>query len=391
METSTTQNGGSSIMWFFRDKGFDDKSIQDMLKKCKRLENAQAERASENWAYLKSIGIQERKLPFVVSKCPKILTLALHEKLIPTVECLTTLGTKPREVASAIAKFPHILSHSVEEKLCPLLGFFEALGIPQKQLGKMILLNPRLISYSIEAKLSEIVNFLANLGLSREGMIGKVLVKNPFIMGYSVDNRLRPTAEFLKSVGLTEQRLQTVVMNFPEVLCRDVDKILRPNFEFLKRSGFEDGQIAALVSGYPPILIKSIHNSLEPRIRYLVEVMGRRIDEVADYPDFFRHGLKKRVERRHKLLKQTTTDCSLSEMLDCNQKKFVTKFGRHGNARKNDVRKCNLDLSAAVAVAMEGHMKAGLNGGTLGAGMVPVPDMIWQTRLYLRPLTSNQR
>ncbi|CAI9780497.1 unnamed protein product [Fraxinus pennsylvanica] len=99
-----------------------------MLKKCKRLEDVQREKASENWDYLKSIGIQERKLPAVVGKCPKILTLDLHEKLVPMVSCLATLGTKPKEVASSITKFPHILFHSVEEKLCPLLAFFEALG-----------------------------------------------------------------------------------------------------------------------------------------------------------------------------------------------------------------------------------------------------------------------
>ncbi|KAL5562287.1 hypothetical protein UlMin_032034 [Ulmus minor] len=324
METSSTQNG---IMWFFRDKGFDDKSINEMFKKCKRLEGVHRESASENWAYLKSIGIQERKLPYVISKCPKILTLGLNEKLVPTVECLTTLETKPGEVASAIAKFPHILSHSVEEKLCPLLAFFQALGIPEKQLGKMILLNPRLISYSIETKLTALVEFLASLGLAKDGVIGKVLVKNPFIMGYSVDNRLRPTAEFLKSIGLNESGLQNVALNFPEVLCRDANKVLKANFAYLQSSGFGDGQIATLVTGYPPILIKSIKNSIEPRIRFLVEKMGKQIDEVTDFPDFFRYGLKKRVELRHKLLKHKQVECSLNEMLDCNQKKFQMKFG----------------------------------------------------------------
>ncbi|KAG6651467.1 hypothetical protein CIPAW_06G113200 [Carya illinoinensis] len=294
MEICSSQRG-SSIIWFFRDRGFDDKSIQEMFKKCKRLEAVQSENASQNWAYLKSIGIHERKLPSIVSKCPKILALGLHEKLVPMVECLSTLGPKPQEVAAAIAKFPHILSHSVEEKLCPLLAFFQALGVPEKQLGKMILLNPRLISYSIESKLTEIVDFLATLGLTRDGMIGKVLAKNPFIMGYSVDKRLRPTSDFLKSVGLTKHNLQSVAMNFPEVLCRDANK--------------------------------SIRNSLEPRIRFLVEVMGRQIDEVTDYPDFFRHGLKKRLQLRHKLLKEKNIACSLSEMLDCNQKKFLMKFG----------------------------------------------------------------
>ncbi|KAJ4962303.1 hypothetical protein NE237_022242 [Protea cynaroides] len=158
-------------------------------------------------------------------------------------------------------------------------------------------------------------------------MIGKVLTKNPFIMGYSVEKRLRPTSLFLKSIGLTEFNLQSVAMSFPEVLCRDVEKILKPNLTFLKRCGFGDGQVAVLVTGYPPILIKSIRNSLEPRIKFLVEVMGRRIDEVVDYPDFFRHGLKKRLELRQRLLVRRNIACSLSEMLECNQKKFALKFG----------------------------------------------------------------
>ncbi|KAJ7967052.1 Mitochondrial transcription termination factor family protein [Quillaja saponaria] len=326
MEITNTQNG-SSIMGFFKDRGFDDESINGMLRKCKRLEGAHRDRASENWAYLRSIGIQERKLPAVVSKCPKILILGVQEKLVPMVECLKTLCTKPLEVSSAITKFPHILSHSVEEKLCPLLAFFQALGVPEKQLGKMILTNPRLISYSIELKLSKIVDFLASLGLTRDGMIGNVLVRNPFIMGYNVDKRLRPTSEFLKAIGLTEFEIQTVAVNSPQVLCRDADKVLEPNFSYLKRCGFGDAQIVALVVGFPPILIKSIRNSLEPRIRFLVDVMGRQIGEVIDYPDFFRHGLKKRLELRYKLLKQQSLSSSLREMLDCNDKKFLLKFG----------------------------------------------------------------
>ncbi|XP_010529872.1 PREDICTED: transcription termination factor MTERF6, chloroplastic/mitochondrial-like [Tarenaya hassleriana] len=321
------ENGGSSsgIMWFFRDKGFDDQSIQKMVKKCKQLQNSPTDLASENWSYLKSIGIHERKLPHIVSRCPKILTFRLHER----VQCLSTLGSNPRDVASAITKFPNVLSHGVEERLCPLLAFFQALGVPEKQLGKMLLLNPRLISYSIDTKLSDIVSFLSSLGLSRDGgMVGKVLMKNPFFMGYSVEKRLRPTIDFLRSVvGLREEGIQTVVMNFPEVVCRDSDKILRPNFEYLKRCGFGDADIVTMVTGYPPILIKSIKNSLEPRIRFLVEKMGRGMEEVVDYPEYFRHGLKKRVESRYKLLKQKNITCSLSEMLDCNTNKFRQRFG----------------------------------------------------------------
>ncbi|XP_020207766.2 transcription termination factor MTERF6, chloroplastic/mitochondrial [Cajanus cajan] len=326
MEVTSSHNS-SSMMWFFKDRGFDDNTAQGMFRRCRRLESVHEERASENWEYLRSIGIQERKLPSIVSKCPKILALDLYDKIVPTVECLKTLETKPHEVASAIAKFPHILSNSVEEKLCPLLAFFQALGIPEKQIGKMILFNPRLISYSIETKLAEFVDFLASLGLSKDGMIGKIIVKDPCIMGYSVDKRLRPTSQFLKSIGLSEMDLQAVAVNFPAILSRDVNKVLVPNYAYLKNRGFQDRQIVALVVGFPPILIKSIQNSLEPRINFLVDVMGRQVDEVIDYPCFFRHGLKRRVEPRYKLLKERNLSCSLSEMLDCNRKKFFIKFG----------------------------------------------------------------
>lgn len=194
------------------------------------------------------------------------------------------------------------------------------------QLGKLILHNPRIISYSIHSKLSGVVDFLVNIGLTKDGMIGKILVKYPSIMGYNVEKRLRPTTEFLLSLGLTKSDLQKVVINFPEVICRDVDKILKPNLDYLKTRGFGSGQIASLVGRYPPVLIKSVKNSLEPRIRFLVEVMDRGIEEAVDYPEFFQHGLKKRLERREKLLKQKNVSCSLSEMLDCNHNKFLSRF-----------------------------------------------------------------
>ncbi|GMH13484.1 hypothetical protein Nepgr_015325 [Nepenthes gracilis] len=325
MEISSSQNG--SILWFFKDKGFNDSSIQEMLRRCKRLEGMQKERATENWDFLRGIGIQERKLPSIVIKCPKILTFGVEERLEPMVQFLNTLATKPSDVAGAVIKFPYIFSHSVEEKLCPLLAFFEALGIPEKQLGKMILLNPRIISYSIELKLIKFIDFLAELDLTGGGVIGKILMKNPFIMGYSVDKRLQPTVEFLKSVGLTKLDLQRVAVNYPEVLCRDVKKTLEPNFSYLKSCGFDDRQIATLVTGYPPVLIKSIKNSLEPKIKFLVEVMGRRIEEVVDYPEFFRYGLKRTLEFRQKVLTKRNIECSLHEMLSSNQKKFSLKFG----------------------------------------------------------------
>lgn len=102
---------------------------------------------------------------------------------------------------------------------------------------------------------------------------------------------------------------------------------MRPNVDFLRRSGLSAGQVSKIISGFPPVLTKSIKNSLQPKISFLVEIMGRRIEELAEYPDFFHHGLKKRIEFRYKQLEQMNIQCSLAEMLSYSQKKFVIKFG----------------------------------------------------------------
>lgn len=129
MDFSASQHG-TTILWFFRSNGFEEKGIHEMFTKCKWFEGTHKEIASENWDYLKNIGIQERKLRYMVSKYPKILTICLNGKLVPMVECLATLGTKPLDVASAISKFPCMLFHIMEEKLCPLLAFFSGIGYP---------------------------------------------------------------------------------------------------------------------------------------------------------------------------------------------------------------------------------------------------------------------
>lgn len=83
-----------------------------------------------------------------------------------------------------------------------------------------------------------------------------------------------------------------------------------------------------MVAGFPPVLIKRIKNSLLPRIRFLVHVMGRNLDEVAEYPEFFQHGLKKRLQFRYRLMAyKQEQSCRLVDIFECNDKKFALRFG----------------------------------------------------------------
>ncbi|KAJ8461252.1 hypothetical protein OPV22_034178 [Ensete ventricosum] len=192
MERTTDQK--HSTVEFFKEKGLDDESINRMRRRYNRLENTGRGRASESWDSLGSFGIQKRRLPYVVSKCPQD---------------------------------PHNGLKSEACSYCPC---------------------------------------------GREAL---------------------PITSFLpdaRNIGETTGK-----------------------------------QIAALVAGYPPVLIKSVNKSLEPKIRFLVEDTGREINEIAEYPEFFRHGIKKSLE--HKPLAQMNVPCRLSEMLSCNHQKFIAKYG----------------------------------------------------------------
>ncbi|GLJ11030.1 hypothetical protein SUGI_0140820 [Cryptomeria japonica] len=145
-------------------------------------------------------------------------------------------------------------------------------------------------------------------------------------MGYSVEGRLKPTVGFLRKLGFNKEDLRGIAVHFPEEMCRDVEKALKPNMEFLMMSGFNNAQICRVISGFPLVLTKSIKSSLQPKISYLGE-MRRKIEEVAEYPDFFRYGLKKRIEFRDKQLKQKNIQCSLADILSCSQNNFFIKFG----------------------------------------------------------------
>ncbi|CAL9774446.1 unnamed protein product [Musa acuminata subsp. burmannicoides] len=92
MERMTDQK--HSIVEFFKEKGFDDESINRMMRRCNRLESTGRGRASESWDYLGSIGIQKRRLLYVVSKCPKILTMGFKSEACYYCPVPCNLGIK---------------------------------------------------------------------------------------------------------------------------------------------------------------------------------------------------------------------------------------------------------------------------------------------------------
>lgn len=335
MAENTQTRAGMPVAWsFLREKGVAEVSIKKMMERCNGLGREGVERKLQpNWAFLEQhIGIPKRKLPSIVSRCPQILVLGLHEKLRPMADCLGGLGAKKVDLAAAILRFPNLFIYSVEEKLCPLLGFLQGAGVPESRLAKVFLSCPRLLSYSIDAKLEPTVNFLLKLGVKRGDEMGKLLTRWPHIFGYSIERRLQPTVSYLERMGLKKEDICRLAVRFPHILCRDAEKTYQPNVNFLQDLGFSTRQISSVISGYPPVLLASVKNSLQPKMDFLLKGMGRSMDDAVAYPAFFAHSLSRKIEPRFRKLQRDGIQCSLEGMLSCNQKKFSEgnlKFGQN--------------------------------------------------------------
>ncbi|OAE19288.1 hypothetical protein AXG93_909s1180 [Marchantia polymorpha subsp. ruderalis] len=330
MEKSSSSGARNGVVTFLKEKGLEENIITHMLSKCVRLTSVNlTERVRPNWAFLETeVLIPSRKIPTVVHRCPQLLVLGVHEKLLPMVMSLRGLGFDAKELSTVISQFPHLLTHSVDEKLCPLLAFLQGIGVKEKNLAKVILRCPRLLSYSIERKLAPTVAYLTGLGVNKQEM-GRIVTQCPNIMGYSIDSRLRPTVEYLQGVGLNEEQLKNVTILFPHILCREAERALRPTELYLRSLGFTSQQVVTLVAGFAPILTKSVHNSLQPKINFVTNVMGLPKDHVVLYPQFFGYSLHRTIEGRYKEMKKQGHTLTLSEMLSCNKKKFAMKMDGH--------------------------------------------------------------
>ncbi|EFJ33810.1 hypothetical protein SELMODRAFT_83040 [Selaginella moellendorffii] len=324
----------SALAQFLRSKGVREECIDRMVDRCNSSgrfpgsvdsPSATADVMQPTWSYLESIVVPKRKVTSVVARCPPLLMMPLEERLKPMVMFLQTMGLKREDIAKTINRYPSIFMHSVEEKLCPLLAFLEgAAGVRPERIGKLLVLCPRLLSYSIDQKLRPMVDFLCGLGVEPGHELGKLVCSYPNIFGYSIENRLQVTVEYLRQLGLSKNDLKKIIVCYPHIICR-AEKALEPAVNYLLTAGLSAGQITTLVAGFPPILVKSVKRSIQPKVEFLMRDMGRGLEEAVEFPAYFGHSLNRKIGPRHKKLKDQGA-IPLHAMLNCNKKKFTSKF-----------------------------------------------------------------
>ncbi len=81
-----------------------------------------------------------------------------------------------------------------------------------------------------------------------------------------------------------------------------------------------------MVGRFPPILGYTIDAVLKPKLDFLVEKMGRSVDEVVAYPRFFSYSLEKKIAPRARVIANRGISCDLQSMLAKNNDQFAYEF-----------------------------------------------------------------
>ena len=83
------------------------------------------------------------------------------------------------------------------------------------------------------------------------------------------------------------------------LLVSSVEKTLIPKLRFLESLGLSKEEAVAMVLRCPALFTFSIENNFKPKFEYLAEEMGRKVEEVKEFPQYFAFSLEKRIKPRH--------------------------------------------------------------------------------------------
>ncbi|KAL1206560.1 Transcription termination factor MTERF8 [Cardamine amara subsp. amara] len=255
----------------------------------------------------------------IIAKRPVILNSDLDTQLIPRVDFIRNLsGEDDFATGAVLRRLPAILSYSVEH----INGHVEFLksfaGLTSEQVFKIFHVFPNVISTSKERKLRPRIEFLKECGFDSPGMF-KFLSKAPLFLALSEDN-LSHKLGFLVKIGY-KHRTKELAFAMGAVTRTSSDNMQRVIGLYLSYGlSFED--ILAMSTKHPQVLQYN-HSSLEEKLEYLIEYMGREVEELLAFPAFLGYKLDSRIKHRYEeKLKSRGENMSLNKLLTVSAERF---------------------------------------------------------------------
>ncbi|KAL3700317.1 hypothetical protein R1sor_018339 [Riccia sorocarpa] len=243
---------------------------------------------------IKSIGVKSEEIPRVVSTNPRVLSTS-SRSLELKLQYLKQLGLLPDDIKKLVVSYPKALSFGLKNGRLPLVDFLSSKGVKDSEITKVVSRCPQLISLNVEMKLQPAIEVLESVGM-KGGSLAKALVTQPSLLR----RKLKRNIEYCQSLGLDEKprviaRLLVTCPNFSEEGCK-------ARMNYLESLGLTKEQVISMIMKNPAWLSFNVETSLSLKVNYLVNVMGRSVQELVTAVNFLTMSLEKRIRPRWTVL-----------------------------------------------------------------------------------------
>ena len=259
--------------------------------------------------------------------------LSFQQKLQEKIMFLESLGL---ESSTLLADCP-LLSTCPIDNIQAVVQFLVDCQLRRKDIVRILTHNPHLLGQSVDTTFRPVVEFLVNEVGLRENDVGKVVNRCARILTTSIDERLRPTKQFLQSLGFSHMPI--VVLNNATLLTFSIETKLVPKIDYLQSLGFTNEEAIRALIRFPAIFNYSVEKNLQPKYAYLVEDMGRGLDDLKAFPQYFGYSLESRIQPRHQFLKKQNLVLSLPNILRPSDEEFYAQVRNRKVATSPVIRK----------------------------------------------------
>ena len=98
----------------------------------------------------------------------------------------------------------------------------------------------------------------------------------------------------------------------------------------MENLGFSKDDAENMVLRCPALFTFSIENNLKPKFEYFDREMGRKLEELKEFPQYFAFSLENRIKPRHMEVMQSGINLTLSVMLKSTDEEFRELTGQKG-------------------------------------------------------------
>ncbi|XP_009772551.1 transcription termination factor MTERF4, chloroplastic [Nicotiana tabacum] len=310
--------------------------------------------------YLEKIGIQKSRLGEFVKNYPQCLHASVVVELVPVIKFLRGLDVEKQDIGYVLMKYPELLGFKLEGTMSTSVAYLVSIGVNPRDVGPMVTQYPYFLGMRVGTTIKPLVDYLVSLGLPKK-ILARMLEKRAYLLGYDLEETVKPNVNCLLSFGIRKDALPSVIAQYPQIIglplkaklssqqyffnlklkidpdgfARIIEKmpqivslhqhvIMKP-VEFLLGRGFSAGDVAKMIVKCPQLVASQV-GLMKNSYYFFKSDMGRPMDELLDFPDYFTYSLESRIKPRYQRMQSKGIRCSLAWFLNCSDQRFEERL-----------------------------------------------------------------